>query len=931
MNFVQFSTLPLPAAEDVDRSVVFPCFATEETAVGSEVLRYRLAMLVSDRNHLVRALLLRLGFSEDDSTVPDGEGLDDSWSFFVCGDDGPIAQLSEEVGAEHPFSTYFSALEFEDGSDFRPSRIAVANSTLNAREFNRSFNGRAPWFAGLPMLFDDAESKLSWADSDGVETPILSFRLTAQRSVPQVSGGSLEVEMRVSFHPAADSGTWGGGLLRLNAVEGETDSGVVVVGNPGDRLVTEAGILTSRFSGLGAAALAYDILPTTALQLPIGGSGLIAAEVAVQAIAIRFDQAPVGLYLYPGAGGGAVPLTVRLTFPLIMAPLAQATDALSLIIPLVDIDNEKPKLDYAFTFQIGDGWEFESNPIFELDGARWKFNNQFFTDNEWNALVRNRGGKGFSLGGLTLSLADLLGDALGPVNFSLVPSTIKRFRTTIVDGAVDLPIGFQVRIGGQVLALELNLQIDLRSCRLSANRLNFRFPESINGEAAQIIDLIAFAIIIPTRKPGVPSRGYDGTIDFSKREFRLSKPTDPEDNVAAPWVVLPGGLTEDFSNRLIFQLQPDFRPDVWPSEVGEGEACYFRINGNGASFHAKIVTSHNATVFPGDESRSALDVRPHEERSAQSSQIVVIDNAIRQAVIFGEMDVPGFDDLIANVEVGLRQETKGAPPIIYAAVDLDTTDGSPLAQMTAGYLQVSLDDFRARLTWDTGNHDWDLAVIIDGTASLSPKVGSTGGLDDLKKRDAIIVRDLNLMELHKGAGSIALQLERPVGFSCLDGMFAVSLYQLQFSWGGTFVLACETAAFTFMNPGAFDVTIEVGGVHLEFSGGNKLKMRNPSRIGIDAVIGDSVRFRGAVAWVDNDRERYFAAAGTLGIEGLPEASTLLKIGIGRKQNGQIVPNIVLYGAIDQEITLFSGVVAKSFGAGIGINNRLAGIGERPNA
>src|SRR5690606_36307751 len=112
---------------------------------------------------------------------------------------------------------------------------------------------------------------------------------------------------------------------------------------------------------------------------------------------------------------------------------------------------------------------------------------------------------------------------------------------------------------------------------------------------------------------------------------------------------------------------------------------------------------------------------------------------------------------------------------------------------------------------------------------------------------------------------------------------------------------------------------------------SRLKMPNPSRIRIDVTVSDSVRYRGEVAWVDNDREHYFAEAGTLAIEGLPEAQTLLKLGSGKKLNGQIVPKIVLYGSLDYEMQLFSGVVAKNFGAGIGINNRLTGIDERPTA
>ncbi len=64
---------------------------------------------------------------------------------------------------------------------------------------------------------------------------------------------------------------------------------------------------------------------------------------------------------------------------------------------------------------------------------------------------------------------------------------------------------------------------------------------------------------------------------------------------------------------------------------------------------------------------------------------------------------------------------------------------------------------------------------------------------------------------------------------------------------------------------------------------------------------------------------------------MPEAKALLKIGTGKKQDGQIVPNVAIYGSMDYEVQLFSGVVAKNFGAGLGINNRLAGIPERPTA
>ena len=249
-------------------------------------------------------------------------------------------------------------------------------------------------------------------------------------------------------------------------------------------------------------------------------------------------------------------------------------------------------------------------------------------------------------------------------------------------------------------------------------------------------------------------------------------------------------------------------------------------------------------------------------------------------------------------------------------------------------MTIVIDDMRARLEWNMENDDWSLSVPVDASLLLSEKVAESGGLDDLRKSNAIQVRNLDLMNLHKFDGEVSLSMPGVVRFKCLDDMFQISLTDLQVSWNlkeKDIFLSCKQATFVFLNPGVLTVAVEVGGVHLIFEDYRRLRMKNPESLGIDVSIGEGVRFRGLVAWVDNDKERYFGAEGTLSLTGMPEVATVLKLGAGRKQNGQVVPNIVFYGSLDYEVTLFAGVVAKNFGAGIGLNNRLTGIPERPIA
>jgi hypothetical protein len=300
---------------------------------------------------------------------------------------------------------------------------------------------------------------------------------------------------------------------------------------------------------------------------------------------------------------------------------------------------------------------------------------------------------------------------------------------------------------------------------------------------------------------------------------------------------------------------------------------------------------------------------------------------------------------VALVEVGLRQEERGKPPKVIAGLQLEKSDHQPLGEFDAKYLQMQLDDLRLALTWKNGG-TWDFQAEADGQISLNAKqLSQIGGLDQLLDQSAIQVDQLNLKELNKSSSALGLKLRKPVEFSILDGYFTCWLYDLQLSCiqknkekeKDFFVeLKCSRAGFRFRSQGALEVAVEAGGINVQVDGG-RAGVAFPSKLGLEVHLSSAVQFRGEVAWVDTfgqdkiPKERYFAAAGTVTIEGLPEISALLKLGTGKKANGQVVPNVVVYASADIDIQLFTGVVAKNIGAGVGVNNQLKAIGTDPDA
>jgi hypothetical protein len=922
MRYIQLSTLPLPATADL--ATIFP-FLQEDGET------YRLAWLVSGGNQAAGAALETLGFKRD-NTTDHGAKPAGKWSFYTCiapQDDteehrAPLASLSSANGTSlnRALSTYIDWDVPIGGTVVQPAALTIVRKILDTALHRGGAKFPLKKLEYGPV--NDREWRLAKATAADVA---VSFKLPIDGGAPHTA----PVAATWDVEPLADAGGfWGGGRLRINAV--------AVVGGPNERIALDGAALTTTSENGVDIQLAYEA-ETAGIKIGILNSSAFELTIASQPLRVRYGQSSVGLLLYSSGVGNEIGLRFMLTFPVIMKAVGDAQDALATTIPLFDEDSLSRGLAFTFDAVISADFDADREPMLVCDETRgWMFDSEINRRSFLNA-VDHLGAKplfsSLGMGGQDLSIADLVGDTLGGVAFGLCRAEgLPRVEAKLQGNVLRVPVGLTVSVGGQPLEFTIELALDLTSFRLSSNRLSFRLPRAVHGQPAQVLDLNVMAVLLPNRDPDAEVKGpdgYDGYLDFESGEFALiSSPNQP-----GPQILFPGNLdAQGLKKRLLFSLAGDFDPEAWKpgSRAGnsDGQKTYFRINRDGLSMQAKVETSHAATVLSDVPAMPDVTVSPKAEKDGRISEFVIVDNVIRAGAVFCEMDVPGTDDLTAELELGFRQNQRGEPPVVYAALTTDSE--APLTQLSVGYLQARIDNIRGwRLTWNTANNDWDLKLPTDGALSLSPRTTSDGGIEDLRKDDIIRFRGLDLVNLHKGADEIDLPLDDFVEFKLLGGMFQVRLTQLRFGWGESFFLTCDQADFQFQQADSLDVTITAGGLRLDFLGGTRMKLRNPSSLGIDVVIGDSVRYRGAVAWVDDDREHYFAAAGTLSIKGLPEASTLLKLGVGRKENGQLVPNVVFFGSVEQEVQLFSGVVAKSFGAGIGINNRLRGIEERPNA
>ncbi|MGC3972219.1 MAG: hypothetical protein QM775_34220 [Pirellulales bacterium] len=975
MEFIQLSTKALPSAPSAD--TLFACLA--KVASGGP---YRLALLTfrpGNADRPIHVLLKSMGFELSEAFS--GAALPAGWQFLVSADTAaaPISSISEAT-----LDTFlsFGALT-ADGNLQTPATLAV-----NVSDFRSTWRTGARWFDRELfdfVDFDQGASIFAWSEEgatgDGVCSPNFSLR---HQDVPASIGG-IEVALpqlryTVDLVPQADGPSqWNGAILNLET----TNVGKLAFDVP----VDVSSDLQLVIASDGRIHLHRSL--DADLTLTLIGPDTVQLILSKDLFRLSFTARFGGLRATQVLLTNDAPLTchVRLMTHLLMA----ATVPLPVIVPTALLQGSAfaPAVQFELIAMLDSAWDRERHPILELEGQNllhrvWAFTDVFLKGT--NGLLKPDFTVQFpdsitaNLPGLRFSLEALLGqgssDTQSRVDLSITPGLGRgSFRSSIeADNSLFVPmlVRLAVRPPGatdtEVIQVIVATRIILKgnpaqAFRLSANKWYFRLVGPPAGDAITVFDLHAFAVLISNPPFDWDSEAADaenvfsvaqchGWLDIEKREFVLSPP-NPSDGLPKPQLVFPGNIREadgsirSLENRIFLEFE-QLDPETWPNNGPH--PLYLRINGGGLSLHAKVLPEINATLAPKtEETFDVVDLKPVPERRGVSSELVIIDNRLRAALLFGEVKVPGCKDLIAAVEVGLRQDQLGQVPKVIAKVALEREKGGALVEMQAGFLDFRCDDLEFILEWHLGRRDWDLSVLASGSMSFGGALANAGGLDELRRDNAIVVRDLNLLEMHKGNFSVGagLTLDKPVEFNILDGLFGVTLRDLKISWTaefegsgadrkfkpGVLQLSCSTAEFRYRDPGVLEVQVEAGGVAIDFnvSGGFKATLRMPNRLGLAVRIGPAARFRGEIAWVDEPTERYFAAAGSLQLEGMPEVAGLLKIGTGVKSNGRTVPNIVVFAGMDVDVTLFPAVVVKNLAGGIGINNRLTGIGTTPDA
>lgn len=599
-------------------------------------------------------------------------------------------------------------------------------------------------------------------------------------------------------------------------------------------------------------------------------------------------------------------------------------------------------------------------------------------------------------------LSDLLGD-LGSVDFRLsVPRlSLPQFDFAALRVAfgslatpmiplelvVLVPHPTKPKLVWDELKLVLGMRFDLNKFRLLDNRIYFFLPQRRSfGESnlapRQVMDFDIFTLTFPNRPEplGFPTvDNHDGYIDLTSREFVIDlKYKEGQEPTPPPRIhaFFPGGMDQtaarlgrervenpgrehdnygkyrqEYAKRFDLELD-EVDPKLWPNTGPD--RLMFRFNSNGLTFAANLGKTEVEIDSSGFSDDGASDgssaglikpfkCQPQDKQRELRSRVVIIDNELKEAGVYAKTEVPGVENLMAEVSVLLRQRQKGMLPEVLASMELERADEAPLAEFSIKLLELSLDRLELGLIWRMQEKDWDYSIIADGTIGFTGAAALVPDLEGLRVPSIQVVgldlRRMNLRQLR-----VPINLVKPVRFDILDGMFGVELGDLEIGWefDGNIpkprLLACELATLTFKNPGALEVSVSVGGLHIEFDKRLKAHVKLPSSLGIEVALGTTAKFAGRVGWVEErsgqvqtDYERYLFAEGKLLLEGLPEVRALLKFGTGKKFNGRPEINLVLYGEMDLDEQLFSGAVVKSLGLGIGLNNRLAAIPPSPSA
>jgi hypothetical protein len=769
--------------------------------------------------------------------------------------------------------------------------------------------------------------------------------------------------------------------------------------------IPESGSIRVPLSGDTTIALIVDRLsedPKIGLELLIDGGSYIheplvpnindsRVEFVWSQLCVRLYDNRLGFVAPPGSADEAL-MVATFTIPLIQAEVSsEVVNALTLLVPAeVSQQATLAPLQFSVTLKREGNtlaiesplWEVTRGQVGRLIQSTLRSLKAVFSNS--NAMppaklssffaplqeLTNLAGSGLTFTLETIETAIDASDQLIPVL-----QTLDTFNTT----DYSLPLALRVReeSSKSELMFFVVFRLNLWEGRLRDNRAYFYIVASSTQTNRNLssLDLTAFAIQLPIRAQ-LPSQlpkadNHDGYLDFEARDVVLDAIPTNQPNRPQLVVLFPGGLTQpanvtageedeqrrEREQRRVRLLLEDFNPESWPEPPKNKPTLQLRLGARGVTFAAKADTTTAAKIpVPGDNIAAAPSLKLVESRDGLRSGLVVIDSQVRCANLLGRIDVPGFEVLEADIQLGLRRKSPQDLLEVIATIDLDRSDHQPLAQLKIPVLKAQIDDLRMRLTWkdEQGNQDWKLEAWASGTISVVNDLPSMGGIKGLDQPRAIPFRDLDLIHLNMGSGKLPLggsqspDQSRLLGnelaqrgatptdelarFELLDGQFRVEFQQAVLSWNvDTVTFEAERARFDYLaSSGDLDVAIEAGKIELKLSvDARSLRLQFPSSLGLEVRIGTQIKFLGTIGWVDTPTEKYFFAAGQLQMTGFPEVAGMLKLGTGIKNDGSTAPNLAVFAALPYEAELFSGVVMKEVGLGLGLNNRLAALGSRP--
>jgi hypothetical protein len=423
-------------------------------------------------------------------------------------------------------------------------------------------------------------------------------------------------------------------------------------------------------------------------------------------------------------------------------------------------------------------------------------------------------------------------------------------------------------------------------------------------------------VLRPHRNPGVGARTRDEIVLLFPGGLQSNLPPE-EDQVQR-------------QKRFGLKLK-SFSPSAWPNEpkAGDDPPIFFRLRPKGISFEADV-SDQKVVIDSGPHLNREVALEPLKQRGDVAGRIVVIDNKIALWSVPASMVVPGTDNLIADVTVTARQDRPGATPIVEAGVVLSRPDETPVARLSVGAFEMAIDKPHLTLSWQGST--WDFDATADATLSFHADANIARDLEGLRRKSSITVRDLDLRRMNLATARVDLDLVDDVTFDVLDGLIGIRLTDLSFEWAGSKLqkLACNEAHFAYNNPGVLTVELKASGLRVELGDGPARLKIDPG-VGITIKAGEGFEFNGECGFVEGPRRRYFSAGGGIKLSGMPRSTALVQIGKSSKNDGTLAEDHIFYGARDFDIQVFSGVVVKSLGMGIGINERLTAIGPDPTA